>query len=280
MTDYIYSNLHIMWYEEEMLPETFKSIKQAIENSILPVKVDICINLQTNIEEPIISKNYEDIIRKMISEYITPNEIVIKTNNDEFYNIGDWRRERYDINAKYTVWLESDCLLPFNYFSILSHFNISEKHALTISSRKMWDESWKIVEHDLVKGLSTDIDTIPLPFWCGHYINQDDVNKFSNVKKIIIDIIDRVKFDGALVALSGGIDFIFIPFDMHFCHEDTCTEISIQKHGLRQYHIRNVMKGHNYSHPLKRTNTDNTRNDELYKKYKEQSYQAMVNFIK
>ena len=49
---YIYYQMHVMWYELDMLPETLLSIKSASEYSSLPIKYDIAINLQTYIESP------------------------------------------------------------------------------------------------------------------------------------------------------------------------------------------------------------------------------------
>ena len=45
--------------------------------------------------------------------------ITIKTDKDPFYNIADWRREVYDAKAKYTVWGETDTILPRDIFAIL-----------------------------------------------------------------------------------------------------------------------------------------------------------------
>ena len=43
--------------------------------------------------------------------------------------------------------------------------------------------------------------------------------------------------------------------------------------------ISNRIKGHNYHHPLKRTNTKSTRDDSIFKSYAEKSTNAMNEFL-
>ena len=47
-----------------------------------------------------------------------------------------------------------------------------------------------------------------------------------------------------------------------------------------QYHIKNRLKGHNYHHELKRTNTEATREDDIFKKYADKSVNAMNKFLR
>ena len=103
---------HIMWYESEMLNETLDSLQIALKYSTLPIDLEFCLNSQTYIETPIKGKP-EDMFEKFKNHPILKNaKIIYKTDNDPFYNIGDWRREIYSNKHKYTVWGESDCLVP------------------------------------------------------------------------------------------------------------------------------------------------------------------------
>jgi hypothetical protein len=273
-----------MWYESEMIAETLFSIKRAEDNvrDVIEIRYNICINLQVYIESPIKPIDV-DYIRDTVLRFLPNANITYKTDDNPFYNIADWRRDNYDKFAMYNIWLESDCLLPFNYFVILEQFtrqNLTIPHIVTISSRKMWDTSWKPVEYEGVQGFANDELCVPYPFWCGHTITQEELDGLNAVKKLRINEIHPLKIDGALLAISGGVDFPFIPENMHFAHEDTCTERVFDKHGIKQYHISNILKGHNYSHELKRTNTNDKREDNTYKKYKEESLQEFINFIK
>ena len=60
---------------------------------------------------------------------------------------------------------------------------------------------------------------------------------------------------------------------------NTCYNLIFIKNRIPQYIIKNRIKGHNYNHPLKRINTLNTREDNLYKKYEIESYNVIKNFI-
>ena len=55
----------------------------------------------------------------MDHDIIKMADITYKGPNDDFYNIGDWRREQYDKNAKYTIWGETDTIYPHDLFYTL-----------------------------------------------------------------------------------------------------------------------------------------------------------------
>jgi hypothetical protein len=270
---------HVMWYESEMINETLDSLQIALQYSEVPVQLKFCLNSQTYLETPIKGKS-EDMFTQFINHPVLVNaEIIYKTNLDPFYNIGDWRREMYDVNAKYTVWGESDTMIPEDYFYIISQLNINEPHTLSLSSRKMWDASWTVVEHSRIQMLEPNHDTLGI-LSCGNYINYDELNKFNNQDgDINIIKLPVNKIDGSLLALSSNLPNPFISPEQHFVGEDTAAAIFFKFHKIPQYHISNRIKGHNYSHPRKRTNTDSTRNDAIFIQYADQSRQAMSNFI-
>ena len=270
---------HIMWYESKMINETLDSLENALPYSSTPIKLSFCLNSQTYLETPM-SGEPEDMFQEFIDHPILKNaEIIYKTNNDPFYNIGDWRREMYSPNSKYTVWGESDTLVPLEYFYILDSLQIQEPHILSLSSRKMWDGSWIPVEHISLQHNTSDHDILGI-LSCGSYISYPQLIEF-NDQYGDIDIIklNTNKIDGSLLSLSSNLPSPFISPDQHFVGEDTGAELFFQKKGIPQYHITNKIKGHNYNHPQKRTNTSNTRNDEIFKKYATESKQAMYKFL-
>ena len=71
-----------------------------------------------------------------------------------------------------------------------------------------------------------------------------------------------------------------IPDDMNFVREDSCAQHVFSHYNIPQYHIKNRIKGHNYHHPLKRTNTEATRDDSVFQSYAEKSTNAMNRFLK
>jgi len=274
---------HIMWYESKMLNETLDSLQQALQNSTLEVDLKFCLNSQTYLENPIEGKS-EDMFKEFTNHPVFKNsEIIYKTNKDPFYNIGDWRREVYDKEYKYTVWGESDCLLPEDFFYILSEVNFEPPHLLSFASRKMWDSTWDCVEHkDLVKYPRTEENPYqaPEPFNSSNIITQKELNEFNNKFEIEIHQNNTVKVDGSLLCLSGGIGFQFIPDDMNFVREDFCAETVFKIKQVPQYVVKTRLKGHNYPHPLKRTNTEAKRSDGVFKEYEMKSTIAMNKFIK
>jgi len=274
---------HIMWYESKMLNETLDSLQASLLHSTLPVKLKFCLNSQTYLENPIEGKS-EDMFNEFLSHPILEDaEIIYKTDSDPFYNIGDWRREIYSNEYKYTVWGESDCLIPEDYFYILSNIDIEEPHILSLASRKMGDNSWGVVEFDGMelyqRSWPERNSSIPQPLFARDYINYKELIKINNVGDIKIIRNNVPKIDGALLALSPKLPQ-FIPNNLHFAREDYCANLVFLKNSIPQYIIKNRIKGHNYSHPYKRTNTLSTREDNLYKKYEMESYNAIKSFIK
>ena len=283
MKDKILYQQHIMWYESKMIWETLDSLEDALHNSKLDVDLKFCLNSQTYLEEPIEGKA-EDMFEEFINHPLLKEaQIIYKTNDDPFYNIGDWRREVYNKEYKYTVWGESDCLIPNDFFYILSEIQIPNPHILSFASRKMWDSSWDCVEHRDLEKYERSVDNpfqAPSPYNSSDVIVQSDLNEFNNQSDIEIQLNNTVKIDGSLLCISNGIDFQFIADDMHFVREDFCTQLVFQFKGIPQYVVKTRMKGHNYSHPLKRTNTDAKRDDLAFKEYEKKSTIAMNNFLK
>lgn len=281
--------MHIMWYEAAMLNETFDSIYSALKYAT-DVKVKLCFNSQTYIENPIEGSPIEmfDVVKN--HPLIQIAEITHKTNNDPFYNIADWRREQYDSNANYTVWGESDTLIPHDIFYILENLSINEPHILTFSSRPMWDNSWDIVTHKKLLGYSKPcqcgdnhkddcIELLESPWKYKDYILQHELDSFNDDEDIEIIKLNTHKIDGSLLCISKNIPSPFIAPEMHFVREDTCASIFFQAKQIPQYHITNRLKGHNYWHPQKRTNTEATRNDNIFKHYANLSQQSMNKFL-
>ena len=285
--------VHHMWYESNMIDECWHSVLQAIKAAPnVDVKVKICFNFQTYVEKPI-----EGNLRSMLEKHQnhplfkdTNVEVTIKDDKDPFYNIADWRREVYDPDAKYTVWGETDTILPRDIFAILDSINVEMNHVLTFAGRPMWDNSWDVVTHEKLLGYSKPcqcgskhrddcIELLDAPFKYKDYINQEQLDKFNEESGDIK--IEQVpwKLDGSTVCLSGGLETPFIAPGMHFVREDTCLEYYLRKRNIPQICVKTRLKGHNYKHPNKRTGTNATRDDKVFKKYAAESISAMEKFI-
>jgi hypothetical protein len=146
----------------------------------------------------------------------------------------------------------------------------------------MGDYTWEEVEFTGMESYARSWpernDTIPFPLFANDVISYEQLCDINNTDPIHIHNTSVQKIDGALLALSPNLPE-FIPPDLHFAREDYCANLAFIKHNIPQYIIKNRLKGHNYQHPLKRTNTSSTRNDSAYKSYERESYDAMKRFI-
>ena len=283
-----------MWYESNMIGECWDSVLQALRTAPnVDVKLKICLNYQTYVEKPSI-ENFKPMLDKWSNHSLVREfnpELILKTDDDEFYNIADWRREVYDPKAKYTVWGETDTILPRDFFAILDQVEIDQPHVLTFAGRPMWDDTWDVVTHEKLLGYSKPcqcpegnhkedcIELLEPPFKYKDYITQEELDKFNEESgDIKIKQIPH-KIDGSTVCLSGGLETPFIAPGMHFVREDTCLEYYLRKKNIPQVCITTRLKGHNYKHPYKRVGTNSTRNDEVFKKYADISIEAMQKFI-
>lgn len=286
--------VHHMWYETNMVAECWDSIlaaKKAAPN--VEVKVVICFNKQTYVEKTQDGDSTEDYFKKHLdhSLFVDKNtEVVIKNDNDPFYNIGDWRREMYDPKAKYTVWGETDTILPRDIFAILDKVEIDQPHLLTFAGRPMWDNTWDVVTHEKLLGYSKPcqcgskhredcIELLESPWKYKDYITQEQLNEFNDKAGDIKIKQVPWKIDGSTVCISGGMPTPFIAPGMHFVREDTCLENFCRIKNIPQVCITTRLKGHNYWHPKKRTGTFSTRKDDVFKMYADESIESMNKFL-
>lgn len=291
--------VHHMWYETAIIQECWDSVLAALKASPdTDVKIQICLNKQTYVEKPNDGIKVDDFFTKHLEHSLFKDPrttVIVKSDNEPFYNIADWRREVYDPEAKYTVWGETDTLLPRDFFAILDKVNIEQQHVLTFAGRPMWDDSWDVVTHDRLQGytkpcrckedergeceIKSCIEFLEAPLKYKDYITQAELDEFNDESGDIILTQVPWKIDGSTVCISKGFETPFIAPGMHFVREDTCLEYYLRKKGIPQVCVTTRLKGHNYKHPNKRTGTFATRNDEVFKKYASESIHAMNSFI-
>jgi hypothetical protein len=276
-----------MWYEYLMINETLNSLQSAIDNTIFPVDIIICLNSQTYIEKPIDDINTSKLFNEFINHPVLKDATIIrKTNDDSFYNIGDWARDIYGPNYdyKYIIWGESDCLIPEDYFYLLCNINIDEPHILSLSNRKMWDFSWDEIEHPWINqyprnGPPEKPAQAPIPYNSGDYISIDQLNEFNSKFQPYVIKMNTQKIDGCMTALSKDIPIDFIHPDLHIGGHDYYFEIFMKKHKIPQYCIHTRLKGHNQVHPNKRNGTNTSRGSDEYLFYKKQCDNLIMDLI-
>ena len=278
MNNRILYTLHIMWYEHLMINETLDSLQSAISNSQMPVDIIVCLNSQTAIEKPDPGYVPIDMFNEFINHPVLKDATIIhKTNDNDFYNIGDWARDIYgpEYDYKYIVWGESDCLIPEDYFFLLQHINIKEPHVLSLANRKMWDSTWDEIEHDWIRQFKRDGPpdkpaNAPEPFNSRDYISIDELNEFNQKFDPYVMSMVTQKIDGCMTALSRGLPLDFIHPELHIGGHDYYFEIFMKKNNIPQYYIPTRLKGHNQVHPTKRVGTSTERGCAEYVFYKKQ----------
>lgn len=295
MVKFLYQ-MHIMWYELDMVEETLNSFLKAKEYATIPIDVSVCFNKQTFLEQPIvdnINQRFDDLAKHPV---LKDAVIIEKTNADGFFNVGDWRR---DIRADtgYTIWGESDTLIPNIYFPVIENiWNLNKElktpHVVSLASRKMWDSSWIPVEHPVVHQYEYDgkgKNNAPHPLSHDQRITQEQLDEFNNqyVDDVTLEEVYPPKLDGSMLALHPDVPKL-IGDGIHMIGEDFCAQLALTVLKIPQYHLKNIIKGHNYHHPNKRTNTSTNRNEfgevirggELFDKLRIQSTQLREQFIR
>jgi len=155
---------HIMWYEIEMVEEYVDSLIQLVgqvpEEEHKNIYIDFYLNTNTYFEKPendkVIEQVEEKFYTKILQNFRYEHLNVTTTDSDDFYFIGDYRRDFNNMfapNTDFLIWGESDCLLPKETYQVLKSIydytnqNNIYRYIVTFAVRKMWDDSWKVLEH-------------------------------------------------------------------------------------------------------------------------------------
>jgi len=276
----------VQWYEVEMIEEYINSVHDAlnlIENKE-NVIVDMCFNMAQNLEKIDESQmKLQDIFQRFLKirndfmKYRIKSNItfypssVDQFNNDKLkpYTIADYRREfneKYCTEVDVLMWGESDSLIPRQTFQVLDnlHTSVKEKtpkYVSFFSTCKMWDESWKVLEHpEFTNKPFIDIDTVDTKNWWSlrYNMNIDEMNSFNNkVEELDIQVVNQYKFNGCGLVISSDVvkSGVNIPKSAFFIHEDTAFMLQLQRlfNGeIPQYIIKNILLVHNRKHIKKR----------------------------
>ena len=156
----------VQFYEIDIIKDYLLSVKKSLEviDNKDNVYIDILLNLNEGLEEIDTTKKTLDDIKSefdsMLEEVFGDKHKLVYNLNEEqgrdgIYTIADYRR---DFNNSYCdkvdvlMWGESDALIPTQTWYILDelHNSVKEttpKYVSFFSTCKMWDESWKVLEH-------------------------------------------------------------------------------------------------------------------------------------
>tara|TARA_Y100000114_G_scaffold142913_1_gene149963 strand:- start:686 stop:1636 length:951 start_codon:yes stop_codon:yes gene_type:complete len=250
----------VQWYECDIIEEYVESLKDAIKSYNGEVIVDFTIVTNEDLEKCISTDQKNKCINKI-------NSILLNFENvrhiQELHTIADYRREfneRYCNKVDLLIWGESDMLVPKQMFTVLNslHNNIHvTKYLATFGICKMWDDSWKPLEHvdftnkPFIEGDSQNWWNIP------YTMGINEMNTFNDkVEELNVIQIQPHKFNGCGLVISSEVirSGVNIPNSSFFIHEDTSFMIMTQKilGNIPQYHFKNILMVHNRKHPNKR----------------------------
>ena len=267
---------HVMFYEIEMVEEYLESVHLALEEveNKENVKVEMMWNMSEYFEE--FEPKAKVKITKKIEELKQKYKFASKyyVNHDKPYTMADYRRELNNQcnECDYVIWGESDCLMPRQMFGVLeqlmehSKSNNINRFITTFGVRKMWDESWKVLEHpDFTDKPYYDMDTLEdtilaesSPWSIRYTMSQEEMDKVnSKTEDLDVQMITYPKFDGSGLVISSDLlrTGANIPPAVYMNGDDSSFLESCRLHmgeHYRQYIIKNILKVHNRNHPNKR----------------------------
>ena len=278
---------HIMFYEIDMAEEHIQSIINATDR--VANRDNITIDLMYNISEyfekvdtNVISKDELKQKFMILIERLRAAGLNVRYNfyedDDNPLTMVDYRRDLNYKNCKtndYVIWGETDCLLPAELFQSLeaikdyANENNIHKYVTTFGIRKMWDDTWKVLEHPkftdkeyyetkLPDG-SRDDRAYDEPHSIRYTMSIDEMNEINaEAKEFDIRILNNPQFDGSGLVLSSDLlkNGVNVPHCvMGHLVDDTSMMMScrqIMGNQYVQFVIKNILKVHNRNHPKKR----------------------------
>jgi hypothetical protein len=273
----------VQWYECDMVQDYAKSLAAAVDKYNGQVIVDFMIVGNQNLEKCISDEQHLKCINKI--KKICNYGNVHYTN--DFYTIADYRR---DFNSKYCddvdvlMWGESDALIPKQTFAILHNLhqmslqNNNPKYLAFFGTCKMWDETWKCVEH---------IDMTDKPVdnkkWWGtrYHMSIEEMNKINDkVEDLDVRIVSPHKFNGCGLIISSEVirSGVNIPKSVFFTHEDSAFMFMTNKilGNIPQYIIKNILLVHNREHIHKRKYIANESGNTLGERRKSNNWYTIA----
>ena len=265
---------HCMFYEIDMVEEYLNSLRLAMEEieNTENIKIEMMWNMSEYFEQCEAKQSIYSKIEKLERKYNFDS--LFYEDDDKPYTMADYRRE---LNNKcngydYVIWGESDCLMPRQMFGVLEQLkDYANKQGIhryitTFGIRKMWDETWTILEHPKFTdkpyySMDTEEETrlaTTSPWSIRYTMSQkemDEVN--SETDDLDVKMITYPKFDGSGLVISSDLlrTGANVPPAVYMNGDDTSFLESCRLHmgeNYRQFVIKNILKVHNRTHPKKR----------------------------
>ena len=266
----------VQWYECDIIEEYVDSLKDAIAAYDGEVIVDFTVITNEDLERCVSPTKKMECLEK-ITNILLDFENVRFTK--ELHTIADYRRkfnEEYCTKADVLMWGESDSLLPKQTFNILNNLhqqsliNNNPKYLAFFGTCKMWDDTWKPLEHpDFTDKpfYSEPEDFTPDQWWSLRYtMSKKEMNKINdNTDELDVRILPQHKFNGCGLVISSEVikAGVNIPRSVFFVHEDSAFMYMTNKvlGNIPQYVIKNILLVHNRNNAKKRMYIRDERKD-------------------
>ena len=257
----------VQWYEVDIIGEYVETLKESIEHYDGEVTVNVAVVLDQTLEKCISEQHHQKCKESILGTLSNIENIEIEII-ESLYTIADYRREfndKYCEQVDVLVWGESDMLVPKQMFEVLNSLHQSTKtntpkYLATFGICKMWDDTWKPLEHvDFTEMPFNDVPGSEKNWWMLNYaMSKQEMNEFNRkVEELNVTTIAPHKFNGCGLVISSEVikSGVNIPRSVFFIHEDTAFMKITQKllGNIPQYHFKNILLVHNRKHPKKRT---------------------------
>jgi hypothetical protein len=272
----------VQWYEVDIIGEYLDSLTDAIDAYAGEVMIDFYVSKNQDLEKCISDDQLQKCVNKIYTKLVDVHwykSTVHGMKENKLVTIADYRRKfnnRYCEHADVLMWGESDALLPKQTFTILDNLhkmslqNNNPKYLAFFGTCKMWDNTWKPLEHPEFTDkpfYSEPEDFTPDQWWSLRYtMSKQEMNNINN-KTIELDvqILPQHKFNGCGLVISSEVikSGVNIPKSVFFVHEDSAFMFMTNKvlGNIPQYVIKNILLVHNRNHPNKRMYVDGERKD-------------------
>lgn len=257
----------VQWYELDIISFYVESLQAAIQAYEGEVIVDVIVSMNQDLEKTNLTDDefwkLEEKIYDVFKNSLGINNYQIRSV-ETLYTIADYRREfneRYCEEADVLVWGETDMLVPKQAFQSLhmlheAQSNTTPKYIATFAICKMWDDTWKPLEH--TKFTDFKHSDSKNDWWGLNYdMTIDEMNSFNDsIEQLDVCVIAPHKFNGCGLVISAEVikAGVNIPKSVFFIHEDTSFMKMTNKvlGDIPQYHFRNLLMVHNRKHKDKR----------------------------
>lgn len=272
--------VHVMFYEIEMFSEYIDSCVGMMRDIENPKNVTFHFTWNTSeyfekidinkISKDTLDKKFYSEVDRLVS--ITNALILIDTkdNNQPVYNIADYRRDlnyNHCTQNNFVLWGETDSFWPKETLSTIEQIDeyaISQnifKYVLFFSERKMWDDSWKVIEHnDFTNETFIDTPDWNLTNWASSksYMTLEQMYEINDkATELDVRILNSPKFDGSCLVIKSELikSGVNIPQSLLCSGEDTSfADIAklLMGDNFVQFVIKNILRVHNRRRPKKR----------------------------